>query len=68
LTTSSTGWHAQLTNDQYLSWLKRLDAQMQQDSDLSGLTIFQVGNTTDWQSFDLTLIALEFANYLTADS
>ena len=41
---------------------------MQKDSDLSGLTIFQIGNTIDWQSFDLTLIALEFANYLAAGS
>jgi len=41
---------------------------MQKDSGLSGLTIFQIGNTIDWQSFDLTLIALEFANYLAAGS
>jgi hypothetical protein len=38
------------------------------NSDLSGLTTFQIGNTIDWQSFDLTLIALESANYLTAGS
>lgn len=65
LTTSSTGWQGRLTNDQYLSWLKWFDAQMKQDPEVSGLTIFQVGNTTDWQSFDLTPIAQDLANYLT---
>jgi hypothetical protein len=68
LTPSSTGWQGQLTNDQYLSWLKWFDAQLKQDPEVSGLTIFQVGNTTDWQSFDLTPIAQELANYLTTGS
>lgn len=68
LTTSSTGWQGQLTNDQYLSWLKWFDAQMKQDPEVFGLTIFQVGNTTDFQSFDLTPIAQELANYLTTGS
>lgn len=65
LTTSSTGWQGRLTNDQYLSWLKWFDAQLKQDPEVLGLTVFQVGNTTDWQSFDLTPIAPELANYLT---
>lgn len=68
LTPTSTGWQGQLTNDQYLAWLKWFDGQMQQDPELSGLTIFQVGNTTDWLSFDLTPIAQEIANYLTTGS
>jgi hypothetical protein len=33
-----------------------------------GVTIFQVGNTTDWQSFDLTPMAQDLANYLTNGS
>ena len=64
LTTTSTGWQGQLTNDQYLAWLEWFDAQMKQDPEVSGLTIFQVGNTTDWHSFDLTPIAPELANYM----
>jgi hypothetical protein len=68
LTPNSTGWQGRLTNDQYLSWLKWFDAQLKQDPEVSGLTIFQVGNTTDWQSFDLTPIAHELANYLTTGS
>jgi hypothetical protein len=68
LTPTSTGWQGQLTNDQYLAWLKWFDGQMQQDPEVSGLTIFQVGNTTDWASFDLTPIAQEIANYLTTGS
>jgi hypothetical protein len=68
LTTSSTGWQGRLTNDQYLSWLKWFDGQLKQDSEVSGFTIFQVGNTTDWQSFDVTPIAQELANYLTTGS
>ena len=65
LTTNSTGWQGQLTKDQYLSWLKWFDAQIQQDPEVLGLTIFQVGNTTDFQSFDLTPIASDLADYLT---
>jgi len=68
LTPSSTGWQGQLTNDQYLSWLKWFDAQMQQDPEVLGLTIFQVGDTTNWQSFDLTPIAQKLANYLATGS
>jgi hypothetical protein len=68
LTTSSTGWQGQLTNDQYLSWLKWFDAQMKQDFEVSGLTIFQVGNLTDWQSFDLTPMAEALANYMSTGS
>ena len=68
LTASSTGWQGQLTNDQYLAWLKWFDAQLRKDLEVSGLTIFQVGNDTDWQSFDLTPIAPELANYLTTGS
>lgn len=68
LTPSSTGWHGQLTKDQYLAWLKWFDGQMKQDPEVLGLTIFQVGNTTDFQSFDLTPIANELANYLTTGS
>lgn len=68
LTPSSTGWQGQLTSDQYLSWLKWFDAQLKQDPEVVGLTIFQVGNTTDWQSFDLTPMAQDLANYLTSGS
>ncbi len=68
LTPSSTGWQGQLTNEQYLAWLKWFDAQMKQDLEVRGLTIFQIGNTTDWQSFDLTPVAGELANYLATGS
>ena len=68
VTPSSTGWQGHLTNAQYLSWLKWFDAQLKQDPEVLGLTIFQVGNTTDWQSFDLTPIAPDLANYLTTGS
>jgi hypothetical protein len=68
LTPSSTGWQGQLTKDQYLSWLKWFDTQMMQDPEVVGFTIFQVGNTTDWQSFDLTPMAQDLANYLTGGS
>lgn len=46
----------------------RFDAQMKQDPEVAGLTIFQVGNTTDWQTFDLTPIAVDLASYLTTGS
>jgi hypothetical protein len=62
------GWQGQLTNEQYLAWLKWFDAQMKQDLKVSGLTIFQIGNTTDWQSFDLRPIAGELGNYLATGS
>ena len=65
---SSKGWQGQLTSDQYLSWLKWFDAQMKQDPEVIGLTIFQIGNTTNWQSFDLTPITSELVNHLTTGS
>ena len=68
LTPGSKGWQGQLTNDQYLSWLKWFDAQIKQDNEVVGFTIFQVGNNTDWQSFDLTPLAQDLANYLTSGS
>ena len=68
LTPSSTGWQGQLTNDQYLAWLKWFDIQMKQDPEVLGLTIFQVGNTTDFQSFELTPISHELAKYLMTGS
>ena len=68
LTTSSTGWQGQLTDDQYLAWLKWFDIQMKQDPEVVGLTIFQVGNTNDFQSFDITPVAQQLANYLTSGS
>lgn len=64
LTPRSTGWQGQLTKDQYLSWLKWFDSQIKQDPEVLGLTIFQVGNTTDFQSFDITPIAQDLARYL----
>ena len=68
LTTSSTGWQGQLTNDQYLSWLQWFDTQLKQDPEVSGFTVFQVGNTTDWQTFDLTPIAPQLESYLITGS
>jgi hypothetical protein len=68
LTPSSTGWQGHLTSNEYLSWLKWFDAQLKQDPEVLGVTIFQVGNTTDWQSFNLTPIAPDLANYLTTGS
>ena len=68
LTPSSTGWQGQLTSTGYLSWLKWFDAQIKSDPDVVGFTIFQVGNTTDWQSFDLTPMAQDLATYLKTGS
>src|SRR5262249_17912081 len=68
LTPGSAGWQGQITSDQYLAWLKWLDAQVKQDPEVVGLTIFQVGNNTEWLSFDLTPMAQQFANYLKTGS
>ena len=68
LTPSSTGWQGQLTSAEYLSWLKWFDAQIKSDPEVLGFTIFQVGNNTDWQSFDLTPMAQDLATYLKTGS
>jgi len=68
LTPSSTGWNGQITSSQYLSWLKWFDAQLKQDNEVLGITVFQIGNAGEFLSFDLTPFAQEFANYIASGS
>jgi hypothetical protein len=60
----NNGWRAYLSADAYLQILKEYDAELMQDSDVLGCTIFQYGAGGTWQSFDLTTIGDRIAQYV----
>lgn len=51
------GWRKKFNDSQYLGWLDWFNDRMKEDSDVYGLTIFQAGNTSDWNAFDICPIA-----------
>lgn len=48
----------------YKNWLTWFDREIQKDDYIRGVTLFQIGNDTDWRSFDLEPIADWLADYL----
>ncbi len=50
--------------EQYMDWLAWYDQQIRQDSQVLGVTLYQIGNFSDWASFDLTPIASLFKSYI----
>lgn len=59
------GWRSQdVDEERYLGWLKWFDAEIATDDDVEGVTLFQIGNRTDWASFDITPIAPELAAHI----
>lgn len=60
-----TGWQGRGTSaSDYLAWLAWYDGQLQQDAEVVGVTLFQIGNSTDWNNFNLDPIAGQLASYL----
>lgn len=57
------GWKNKATADEYFNWLVWFDSQIKKDRDVVGLTIFQLGNQTDWDTFDLTPLVPSLINY-----
>lgn len=48
----------------YLAWLEWLDGQLQVDAEVVGVTLFQAGEHTTWQGFDLGPIATGLAAWI----
>ncbi len=65
---SNGGWKKQfgLTAEGYLNWLKWFDGQIRQDEDVIGATIFQVGDTGQWDRFDLGPLSKNMSAYINA--
>ncbi len=57
------GWQGITPPATYLAWLRWFDGEMHADADVTGMTIFQVGNRTNWNAFDLGPIASDLAAY-----
>jgi hypothetical protein len=62
------GWSDNVTKDQYLDWLRWFDSQICGDREVLGETIFQLGETDRWKSWNLGPIAGDFANFLQTTS
>ncbi len=50
--------------EDYKSWLAWYDAELKKDAYVKGVTLFQIGNSSDWGYFDLESIAPWMAGYL----
>jgi len=60
-----TGWQGRgTTAAAFLGWLEWFDARMQEDPEVVGVTLFQVGEHGTWQNFDLGPVAAALAAYL----
>ncbi len=58
---------AGLSSASYFDWLKWYDQQIQSDSEVIGVTLFQIGGgTTDWQNFNLEPLANDVSNYISS--
>ena len=44
-------------SDKYAPWLTWLDSEVAKDDYVKGVTLFQIGNTTDWATFDVEPLA-----------
>ena len=50
--------------EKYKTWLKWFDGELRKDSYVKGVTLFQIGNDSDWGAFNLEPIADWLAEYL----
>lgn len=50
--------------DRYQSWLRWFDQEIKKDSYVIGVTLFQIGNNSDWGYFNLEPISDWLANYI----
>lgn len=50
--------------DEYKGWLTWFDGQIRQDSYVKGITLFQIGNDSDWGYFNLEPVAPWLGDYL----
>lgn len=57
------GWKRD-SADRFMDWLSWFDSEIQKDSYIKGITLFQIGDPGGWDSFDLEPIAERLAEYL----
>ncbi len=50
--------------ERYQSWLRWFDQEIKKDSYVIGVTLFQIGNNSDWRYFNLEPISDWLANYI----
>jgi hypothetical protein len=59
------GWKESAVDAQgYFDWLRWFDEELKKDTDVVGVTLFQIGNTGDWDAFDLGPLAEELEAYI----
>ncbi|MCL4338930.1 hypothetical protein M1271_04535 [Patescibacteria group bacterium] len=58
------GWNARGDASKFEDWLQWYDGQIKQDPYILGVTLFQIGNNSDWKSFNVDPIASWLSNYL----
>ncbi len=58
------GWIARGDSASFENWLTWYDSEIQKDSYILGVTLFQSGNSSDWRSFNVDSISDWLANYL----
>jgi hypothetical protein len=65
---ATDGWNGTIpprgNQDLFINWLQWFDDEIQKDSYILGVTLFQIGNNSDWVSFNLEPIAPRLRDYL----
>ncbi len=60
----SAGYLISNSVERYQSWLRWFDQEIKKDSYVLGVTLFQIGNSSDWRYFNLEPISDWLANYI----
>ncbi|MCX7881451.1 MAG: hypothetical protein N2482_03015 [Patescibacteria group bacterium] len=58
------GYLTSQSYDRYKNWLMFFDKKIKKGHYVLGVTLFQIGNNTDWANFNLDPIADWLAKYL----
>ena len=61
------GYRISNSIDKYKNWLKWYDKEIRKDSYVVGVTLFQIGNDSDWRYFNLEPISNWLANYINSN-
>jgi len=57
-------WSTRGDTNRFQNWLAWFDSEIRKDAYCLGVTLFQIGNTTDWNGFNVEPVAPWIANYL----
>lgn len=61
---STAGYQKYGHSTQYESWLEWFDSELRKDDYVKGVTLFQIGNNSDWNAFNLEPISNWLADYI----